>query len=113
MTVLLLIASGVLLTLIVPIFLAETREARGRLAGMFFGFYLLVLGLSGSVLVTYTSIVQGVITIGRRGRYADLAFADQPVLAVLVLLITLACTSCFAAFGWHIFKGARSGTLGP
>ena len=113
MTALLLIASGALLTLIVPIFLADTREARGRLAGMFFGLYLSAIGLAATALVTYASIAHGTISIGRRGRYAELAFADQPVLAVLVLAITLACTGCFAAFGWHLFKGARSGTLGP
>jgi O-antigen ligase len=105
--------AGCILPLIIPIFFDKSREERGRLAGMLFGGYVSLLGAAGAALVIYIAIAHGTAGIGRYGQKAWFAFSEEPIAATLVLLVILACTGTFTAFGWFLFKSSRDRTLGP
>jgi len=110
--VLILLAGGLVLSLVLPIFLARTRQARGRLLGMLVGLYLMTIGLVGAVGLVYLAVVDGRTGIRRNSLSAVFAFADQPVLATVTLLVSLLCAGTFVVCGFLLFKGARDGTLG-
>jgi len=104
--------AGCVLPLVIPLFFDRSREERGRLAGMLFGGYITLLGALGAALTLYNAIAHGRVGIGRHGPRAWFAFSDAPVAAVLALLVTLACTGVFMAFGRFLYKGSRDRTLG-
>lgn len=108
-----LLLVGMLLTLIIPIFLVRSREARGRLCGILFGIYLAAVSVAGILFFLYMAVVHGGTALGRRTLSATLLFSQQPVLATLVLLINLAGLGCFVALGWKIFSQARNGEPAP
>lgn len=95
--------------LIFPLFLARSRQARGRLAGMLGGAYLAAASALGIGYTGYVALAYGGVGIGRRTLTAVILFADQPILASLVLLINIAGLGCLAALGGHIYRDAREG----
>ena len=111
MAILFALLAGCVLPFVIAIFLERSREERGRVAGMLFGAYVCCLGLVGAALVVYRAVMHGSIGISRRGNSATFMFSDEPVLATLTLLVSLACTAVFTAFGWSLFKGSRNRTL--
>lgn len=108
-----LLLVGMLLTLIIPIFLARSRVARGRLCGILFGAYLTAVSTAGIVFLLYVAVVHGGAGIGRRTLSATFLFSQQPVVATFVLLVNLACLGCLMALGWTIFRLARKNELAP
>ena len=112
-TWLILIAVGFFLTLIAPIFLATSREARGCLAGMFGGVYISIASMAGIAYFLYAAAFHGVTAIGRRTTSATVSFSEQPLISAIVLLINVGGLACFTALGWLIFKSSRDDKVAP
>ncbi|HVJ38608.1 MAG TPA: hypothetical protein VM687_12500 [Stenotrophomonas sp.] len=107
-----LLMGGLVLALILPIFLARTRQARGRLLGMLVGGYFMVVGGLAAVGLLYLAIIEGRTGIVRNRPSTVFVFAENPVVASVSLLVSLVCAGMLAYWGLSLFRGARNGTLG-
>jgi hypothetical protein len=101
MYIALLLLVGCALTLGVSFFLAKMPKTRALLAGKFVGVFFLLLGIGGTSLIVFRAVTLGVIATGRR---SQISFAEQPVVAPLVFLITIACMMLIVNTGWKILK---------
>ena len=109
----LVLFSGLIIVVTTPLFVPGSRESKGRLMSMLMGVYMMLIGFVGSGATIYGAFFRGVVGISRNGQSATFAFESEPAAAFITIGVQLLCASAFAAFGWHIFKGARDGTLGP
>jgi hypothetical protein len=109
----LVLFSGLIAVVTIPLLAPGSRESKGRLMSMLMGVYMMLIGLVGTGATIYRAFFRGVVGISRNAQSATFAFESEPVAAFLTIGVQLLCALGFAAFGWHIFKGARDGKLGP
>lgn len=86
-----LLMGGLALALILPTFLARTREARGRLLGMMVGGYFMAVGALCAAGLVYLAIAEGRTGIVRNRPSTVFVFAENPVVASVSLLVSLVC----------------------
>lgn len=95
-----MLVGGLALAVAVPFLLAPWYGNRNRMMGFSLGVYLMALGLFFLLGTLYVALFSGEVGISMRGRGGTATFADEPLVASLLLLVNAAGAMCFIALGW-------------
>lgn len=104
-----IVVSGFLIGLVIPIFVAKTKIARKRLQTMWIGLYISGFSLATTTVLIYFGLFEGVISFSTRTQSVTLLYGEAPLLYLLLILFSIALPGCFIMFGWRIFQSARFG----
>jgi hypothetical protein len=99
-----MLAGSLALAVAMPFLLAPRFGDRARLLGFSVGGYLMALGLVFLLGTAYVVVSSGEVGISVRGVGGTAAFADEPVVALLLLLVNAAGAMCFIALGWFCVR---------
>ncbi len=99
---------GFVVIFIIPVFLANTRQARSKILSMLLGLYVAGLSAFAALMVLYGALFQGVVAFSSsRNHGVVLHYSEAPLLFIILLPVAVALPGCFIVLGWRIYRNAR------